>query len=91
MDILAATRRYRRYPAQAMEKGWQGRVEIRLVIGANGMTQSYVIRTSSGFPLLDETALDMVKKGRPLVQVPPSLRGREFTVDVPVVFDLKSG
>jgi protein TonB len=91
MEILAATRRYRRYPAQAMEKGWQGRVEIRLAIGANGVTQSYVIRTSSGFPLLDETALDMVKKGRPLVQVPPSLRGREFTVDVPVVFDLKSG
>ena len=91
MEILAATRRYRRYPAQALEKGWQGKVEIRLAIGANGLTQSYVIKTSSGFPLLDETALDMVKKGRPLVQVPPSLRGREFVVDVPVIFDLKSG
>ncbi len=91
MEILAATRRYRRYPAQAMEKGWQGKVEIRLAIGANGMTQSYVIKTSSGFQLLDETALDMVKKGRPWVQVPPSLRGREFVVDVPVIFDLKSG
>jgi protein TonB len=90
-DILIATRRYKRYPAQAMEKGWQGRVEIRLVIGSNGMTQSYVIKTSSGFQLLDDTALDMVKKGRPLVQVPPSLRGREFTVDVPVVFDLRQG
>ena len=91
MEILAATRRYRRYPAQAMEKGWQGKVEIRLTIGANGVTQSYAIKTSSGFQLLDETALDMVKKGRPLVQVPPSLRGREFVVDVPVIFDLKSG
>ena len=91
MEILAATRRYRRYPAQAMEKGWQGKVEIRLTIGANGVTQSYVIKASSGFQMLDETALDMVKKGRPLVQVPPSLRGREFVVDVPVIFDLKSG
>lgn len=91
MEILAATRRYRRYPAQAMEKGWQGKVEISLAIGANGVTQSYVIKTSSGFQLLDETALDMVKKGRPWVQIPPSLRGREFVVDVPVIFDLKSG
>jgi protein TonB len=91
MEILAATRRYRRYPAQAIEKGWQGKVEIRLVIGANGMTQSYAIKSSSGFQLLDDTAMDMVKKGRPLVQVPASLRGREFTVDVPVIFDLKSG
>lgn len=91
MEILAATRRYKRYPAQAMERGWQGRVEIRLVIGANGMTQSYTVKTSSGFTLLDETAMDMVKKGRPLVPVPPALRGREFTIDVPVIFDLKAG
>ena len=91
MEILAATRRYRRYPAQAMERGWQGRVEIRLVIGANGITQSYTVKTSSGFTLLDGTAIDMVKKGRPLVPVPAALRGREFTIDVPVIFDLRAG
>ncbi len=90
-NILIATRRYKRYPAQAMEKGWQGRAVIHLVIGSNGMTQSFVVKTSSGFQLLDETALDMVKKGRPWVQVPQALRGREFTVDVPVVFDLREG
>ena len=91
MEILAATRRYKRYPAQAMGRGWQGRVEIRLVIGANGITQSYTVKTSSGFGLLDETAIDMVKKGRPLVPVPAALRGREFTIDVPVIFDLRAG
>ena len=91
MEILAATRRYKRYPPQAMERGWQGRVEIRLVIGANGITQSYTVKTSSGFGLLDETAIDMVKKGRPLVPVPAALRGREFTIDVPVIFDLRAG
>ena len=88
-DILIATRRYKRYPAQAMERGWQGRVEIRLVIGSNGLTQSFAVKTSSGFQLLDDTALDMVRKGRPLVQVPVALRGREFIVDVPVVFDMR--
>lgn len=90
-DILMGARRYKRYPAQAMEKGWQGKVEIRLVMGSNGMPQSYSIKTSSGFQLLDDTALDMVKKGRPWAPVPLSLRGREFTVDVPVVFDLREG
>lgn len=90
-NILIATRRYKRYPAQAMEKGWQGRVVIHLVIGSNGLTQSFAIKTSSGFQMLDETALDMVKKGRPLVQVPVALRGQQFEVDVPVVFDLREG
>ena len=90
-NILIATRRYKRYPAQAMEKGWQGRVVIHLVIGSNGLTQSFTIKSSSGFQMLDDTALDMVKKGRPLVQVPVALRGQQFEVDVPVVFDLREG
>lgn len=90
-NILIATRRYKRYPAQAMEKGWQGRVVIHLVIGSNGLTQSYAVKSSSGFQMLDETALDMVKKGRPLVQVPVALRGQQFEVDVPVIFDLREG
>lgn len=91
MEILAATRRYRRYPAQAMEKGWQGKVEIRLLIGANGMIQTTTVKTSSGHQILDDTALDMVKKAKPMTQIPTALRGKEFTIDVPVIFDLQSG
>jgi len=71
-----------------MEKGWQGKVEIRMVIGANGITTSASIKTSSGHEILDSTALDMIKKGKTTVQVPAGLRGREFTVDVPVIFNL---
>ena len=53
LSLISAARRYRRYPPQAMERGWQGRVEVRLVIGANGITQIYTVKTSSGFTLLD--------------------------------------
>lgn len=90
-DVLIATRRYKRYPAQAMEKGWEGRVEIHLAIGSNGMTQSFRVKTSSGFQLLDDTALDMVRKARGIVQIPPALRGREFVVDVTVIFNMRDG
>ncbi|OGA01222.1 MAG: hypothetical protein A3I00_09895 [Betaproteobacteria bacterium RIFCSPLOWO2_02_FULL_64_12] len=91
LALIGAAKKYKRYPAQAMEKGWQGRVEIRLVIGSNGMTQSVVVKTSSGFQVLDSQALDMVKKAKPLAPIPASLRGREFTVDIPVIFDLQTG
>lgn len=91
LALIGAAKKYKRYPAQAMEKGWQGRVEIRLVIGSNGMTQSVVVKTSSGFQILDSQALDMVKKAKPLAPIPASLRGREFTVDIPVIFDLQTG
>ena len=91
LALIGAARRYKRYPAHAMDKGWQGRVEIRLVIGANGMIRSSLVKASSGYEILDNQALDMVKKAKPLAPIPAALRGREFTVDIPVIFDLQAG
>jgi periplasmic protein TonB len=88
LALIVATRRYKRYPAIAMEKGWQGTVRVHMVIGANGMIASASIKTSSGHDILDNQALDMLKKGKTTVPIPASLRGREFSIDVPVIFNL---
>ena len=88
LALIVATRRYKRYPAIAMEKGWQGRVEVHMEIGANGMLASASIKASSGHEILDNQAMDMLKKGKTTVQIPASLRGRAFSVDVPVIFNL---
>ena len=90
LALIVATRRYKRYPAIAMEKGWQGRVEVHMVIGANGMVARASIKTSSGYEILDNQAMDMLKKGKTTVQIPASLRGREFSIDIPVIFNLDS-
>jgi protein TonB len=89
LALIDAAKRYKRYPVQAMERGWQGRVEIRVVVGADGVIKRTLVKTSSNYPILDDQALDMVK--RALIQIPLSLRGREFTVDVPVIFELQTG
>ncbi|TMG74809.1 MAG: energy transducer TonB [Betaproteobacteria bacterium] len=89
LALIDAAKRYRRYPVQAMERGWQGRVEIRVVIGTNGTIKDALIKTSSNYRILDDQALDMVKKA--LAQIPPAPRGREFEVDVPVIFELQTG
>jgi len=90
LALIVAARRYKRYPAIAMEKGWQGRVEVRINIGANGMIASTSIKASSGHELLDNQALDMLKKGKTTVPIPPNLRGREFSIDIPVIFNLEN-
>ena len=87
-DLIEATKRYKRYPAIAMERGWQGRVEVRMVIGANGMLASASVKTSSGYEVLDKQAVDMLRKGKTTLPIPAALRGREFSVDVPVTFNL---
>jgi protein TonB len=91
LALIGVARKYKRYPAQAMEKGWTGKVEVRLVIGSNGMIQSALVKTSSGYEILDNQALDMVKKAKPLTPIPAALRGKEFIVDIPVIFDLQTG
>jgi protein TonB len=90
LALIIATRRYKRYPAIAMEKGWQGRVEVHIDIGANGMIASTSIKSSSGHDLLDNQALDMLKKGKTTVPIPANLRGREFSIDIPVIFNLEN-
>jgi protein TonB len=90
LDLIVATRRYKRYPPIALEKGWQGRVDVHMVIGANGMLTSASIKTGSGHEVLDNQALDMLKKGMTSVPIPASLRGREISIDVPVKFELEN-
>ena len=88
LEVILAARQKKFYPKIAIEKGWQGRVEVHMVIGATGMIASASIKSSSGHDVLDKQALDTAKIGRNKVPIPASLRGREFSIDIPVIFDL---
>ena len=88
---MSAARKFKKYPAQAMEKGWTGKVEIRMLVGANGLIQNVVVKSGSGYEILDNQALKMVRDAKPWTTIPPALKGKEFTVDIPVVFDLQNG
>ena len=92
LALIDAAKRYKRYPVQAMERGWEGRVEIRVVVDAKGSIKSALVKSSSKYQVLDDQALEMVKKAfNALAQVRPAPLGREFTMDVPVVFELQTG
>ncbi len=90
-DLVSAAKRFMQYPKQARERGWEGIVEIRLVIDASGTIKRAFVKTSSRYSVLDEQALDLIRKAQPRPQIPPELRGREFSVDIPVVFELLTG
>jgi protein TonB len=89
LQLITVARKYKRYPRVAMDNNWEGTVEIRMVIGANGMIASLVIRKGTGHDVLDQEAIQWIRKAKPLAAIPAALRGKEFTIDIPVVFNLK--
>ena len=88
LALAVEARRYRRYPAAAMAANMGGTAEIRIVVGVGGLEPEVVLLRSSGYDLLDDAALDMMKRAAPRTLVPERLRGRSFVVSLPVVFDL---
>lgn len=75
------------YPRRAREQGWHGRVIVRLNISANGTVKSSTIYESSGYPLLDDSALQATTQWK----FQPAKNGlfpMASTVNIPIKFDL---
>jgi protein TonB len=49
------------YPGMALRNHYQGTVTIEIIVDATGKITVAKVQKSSGFPTLDEAALDMVK------------------------------
>jgi periplasmic protein TonB len=89
-SISKEIRRFLKYPPLAQRRGWQGTAEVLLQLTAEGKVAGITIGKSSGQKVLDDEALNMVRRALPLPQAPQDLRGRELTVTVPIVFKLES-
>ena len=64
-----------------------GRVELRLDISAGGSALPPRVIASSGSPLLDAAAVDLVARAAQVAPVPEALRGAAFSVNLPLEFD----
>ena len=89
LSVATQARRFKRYPVQAMSAGWTGTVEIRLEVGSDGRPRAATVGRSSGHEPLDRAALTMIDAGALRTLLPESLRGRNFAVVLPVVFNLE--
>jgi protein TonB len=81
--------KHRQYPKIAQMRGWQGEVQLELHLDGNGNVLSSRISIPSGHDVLDQQALEMVKKAAPFPAPPDVLRGRTFNILVPVSFRLE--
>jgi protein TonB len=77
----------RDYPQEARGKNWEGTTQIEVRYAAAGYISSIVVGESSGYPPLDETALEIARNMR-LPNAPEDLRSHDFAVRFPIVFRL---
>jgi protein TonB len=78
--------KYKQYPSSAKAERREGRVTVRFIIRRNGSVEAVMVFKSSNNRMLDEAALEAVRKAGPF---PPQ---RFFEEDVPIelsiVFEL---
>jgi len=76
------------YPTTALRQGLQGRVMLRVQVTEEGVSATVMIERSSGYEILDESAVEAVKQWR----FNPAKRGETAiasSVIVPIVFILE--
>jgi protein TonB len=70
------------YPSEARSRRIHGSVRMLVVIAADGtLTETQILETS-GFPVLDQAALDIVRLAAPFPVFPESMRKRMDTLEI---------
>ncbi len=86
--LAGEARRFRNYPETARRAGLAGAAEVRVSVAAGAPRQTELTR-SSGHAILDTAALEMLRAAAARTALPESLRGQEFAVLLPVVFEVE--
>jgi len=86
LGLAVESRRFKRYPPEALEHRWSGTAHVRVALADGGVLRSVQLVKSSGHEVLDTAALEMARQAAPTAAVPASLRGRGFSVTLPVEF-----
>ncbi len=71
------------YPMIARNRGWSGKVDVAFLIAPDGSVSDLRIQVSSGFPVLDEQALNAIRNAAPFI--PPRIAA---LLVMPVTFQL---
>ena len=76
------------YPLAARRQGLSGRVELEVLLDPAGRVRAVTLVTSSAHGLLDEAAIEAVRRV-PSVPMPEHLPRRTLRVRLPVIFELQ--
>ncbi|HET8904783.1 MAG TPA: energy transducer TonB [Saccharospirillum sp.] len=86
--LMQELRRSFDYPRGALRRRQEGRVQIALRIETDGTIAGVTLDSSSGYNLLDESAIAMIERISGLPALPEEAGNRGLAVSVPIDFKL---
>jgi len=87
-ELMAWLDQHKDYPAALKKQKQQGVVVLTFSINKNGEVLTAKIQKSSGFPILDQAALDMLAKAEPVPAIPDSMNRDRLLLSIPIEYSL---
>ena len=88
-ELLLELQRYFEYPLVARRRGWEGTVVLSFVVESDGALRRIQVARSSGYDLLDTSAVAAVHRVERLAEARLWLDGRSLEMNIPVIYRLK--
>ena len=79
---------YKTYPPELKKRKAQGVVTVKFGIRRNGEIFAAAVKTSSGYPALDDAALQMLADASPLPPLPTSIKKEAIYLVIPIEYSL---
>jgi len=76
------------YPASAKDAGFQGTIRLSLHLSYKGELLDAVVKDSSGYKLLDDDAIAVVKGIPSYPPFPPTIGSKDLWIDIPIEYRL---
>lgn len=86
--LQAWIEKHKTYPFRAKSKGQEGVVVVYFVIDRTGRVLDHRIEESSNYRLLDQEAIDMLKRAQPFPPFADDVRGDRLEFTIPIQFFL---
>ncbi len=85
--LLRHLARFQRYPDLARQERLQGTVHLSFILRRDGTVSGAWINSGSGAKVLDQEAVDMIRRAEPFPQIPGQLPD-PLSIKLPVIFAL---
>jgi pilus assembly protein CpaC len=77
------------YPQNARQAGFQGTTRLRLKLSYQGELLDAEVKSSSGYKVLDDNAVNTAKMSPSYPPFPPTIKDKEIWVEIPVIYQLE--